>query len=346
MANVNVATTLGSIPADELGIVMTHEHVFSCLEASFSQADDDPVGVMAAAPVAPQLQWWLRCHPMNNRDNLVLESLETAVSEVMTLKLAGGDTLVDVTTVGLAPNPTLLAEVSRRTRVHIIAATGYYTASSYSPSVGKLSVEALADQMRRDLVEGFAGTEIRAGIIGELGVSSSPAPAEQRVLVAAAKVQRELGCAISIHPAWGPDGARLTAQLVEEAGIDPARTVLSHLDNRFRDDVQAFRELAIRGFRLGLDCFGKECYYPHVNQQLPSDADRIRAVLGLLDAGFEKQILLSQDICAKHQLTANGGQGYAHVLRGIRPRLLRGGIKDATLHRILVDNPRALLAGT
>jgi phosphotriesterase-related protein len=346
MTNLGVVTTLGPIPADELGIVMTHEHVFFRLDASFTQSEEDPDGIMSAAQVTPQLQWWLRSHPFNNRDNLVQESLETATSEVMSFKNAGGDTLVDVTTVGLAPKPKLLAEVSRRTGVHIIAATGFYTASSLPQSTVKLSLEMLADHMRRDLTQGIAGSEIRAGIIGELGVSTPPMPVELRVLAAAGKVQQELGCAISIHPAWGPDGAMLTAKLVEEAGIDPARTVLSHLDNRFREDILAMRELADRGFRLGLDCFGKECYYPHVNLQLPSDGDRIRAVLGLLDAGFEKQILLSQDICTKHQLTVNGGQGYAHVLQCVRPRLLRNGIDGATMRRLLVDNPRALLART
>jgi phosphotriesterase-related protein len=200
--------------------------------------------------------------------------------------------------------------------------------------------------MRCDLTKGIAGSGICAGIIGELGVSSPPMPVEHRVLVAAGKVQRELGYAISVHPAWGADGARLTARLVEGAGIDPTRTVLSHLDNRFRDDVSAFRELAARGFWLGLDCFGKECYYPHVNVQLPSDTERIRVVLELLDAGVEKQILLSQDICTKHQLAMNGGQGYAYVLKNIRPRLLRSGVDEATMRRLLVDNPRTLLIRT
>ena len=103
--------------------------------------------------------------------------------EIVThFKTAGGSTLVDVTTVGLAPKPKLLAEVSRRTGVHIIAGTGYYTASSYPASVSELSVEALADEMRRDLLEGLAGGEIRAGILGELGVSSQPMPIELRVL--------------------------------------------------------------------------------------------------------------------------------------------------------------------
>ncbi len=154
MTTGRVTTVLGPVTADDLGVVMTHEHVFCRLDSSFRQADDDPAGVMAAASVVPQLQWWLRSHPYGNRDNLVLDNLETALAEVAMLKAAGGDTLLDVTTVGLGPNPVLLAEVSRRTRVHIIAATGYYMAPSLPPSAPMLPVEALAERVRNQLPEG------------------------------------------------------------------------------------------------------------------------------------------------------------------------------------------------
>jgi phosphotriesterase-related protein len=342
----SVNTALGSLPASQLGVVMTHEHVFFRLDSTFKQADDDPDGHMGAALVEPRLQWWLRGHPSNNRDNLVQDDVDVAVSEVMNLKIAGGDALVDLGSVGVLPEPQplLLSEVSRRTGVHIITGTGYYVGPTHPPFVDTLSVDALADAMRRDLTQGIANSNIRAGIIGELGLSTPPMPVELRVLAAAGKVQRELGYPINIHPVWGRDGAFLTARLADDAGVDPTRTVLSHLDNRFRDDVSGFRELGRRGFVLGLDCFGKECYWPHVNVQLPPDAERIRAVLGLLEGGFEKQILLSQDISTKHQLTRNGGQGYGYLLQCIRPRLLRSGVDEATLRRILVDNPRALLS--
>jgi phosphotriesterase-related protein len=267
------------------------------------------------------------------------------VAEVGAFRAAGGGTLVDVTTVGIAPNPLGLAEVSRRTGVHIVAGTGFYVGASYAPLVGEAPVEALADTLRRELHQGIAGTAVRAGLIGELGVGDPPDDVEWRVLRAAGRVQGETACAVSLHPGWGASGARTAARLAEEAGLDPRRTTLSHLDNRLREDLDAFRELGARGFYLDLDCFGRDLYYPHVDTQLPSDAERIRVLLGLLEAGLERQVLLAQDICFAHELVANGGHGYAHVLRSIRPRLRRAGVSEATLSTILIDNPRRWLAG-
>jgi phosphotriesterase-related protein len=341
----SVTTVLGPVAAGQLGPTMAHEHVFFDLSCYFTPSEDDPGGEWAAAPVTPDRLWWLRTHPMNSRPNLVQDDLESAVAEVAAFGAAGGGTLVDVTTVGIAPNPLGLAEVSRRTGVHIVAGTGYYIGSSYAELVGDASIESLADGLRHELRAGMAGTAVRAGLIGELGVGDPPEPVEWRVLQAAGRVQRETACAVSLHPGWGPPGARTAARLAEEAGLDPRRTTLSHLDNRFREDLAAFREVGARGFFLDLDCFGRDIYYPHLDAQLPSDAERIRVLLGLLDAGLERQVLLAQDICFRHELVASGGYGFAHVLRSIRPRLRRAGMSEATLDTILIDNPRRWLAG-
>jgi phosphotriesterase-related protein len=340
-----VMTVLGPVPATALGATMAHEHVFFDLSCYFSPDPDDVDGALAAAPVAPERRWWLHQHPMSCRANLIQDSVALAVEEVGYFKAAGGGTLVDVTTTGIAPNPLGLVEVARHTGVHLVAGTGFYLAHSYPASVADLSVEALADHLRRELREGMAGTNVRAGLIGELGLSDPPAPVELRVLAAAARVQRELDCAVILHPSWGRAGGLQAALLAEEAQLNPSRTALSHLDNRFRDDVDAYRQVGARGFFLDLDCWGRDAYYPHVDSQLPSDAERMRAVLALLDAGLEAQLLFAQDICFTYELVRYGGHGYAHVLRSIRPRLERCGVRPATIERILVDNPRTWLAG-
>jgi phosphotriesterase-related protein len=340
-----VMTVLGPIPADQLGPTMAHEHVFFDLSAYYTQAEDDPDGAHARAPIAPDELWWLRAHPMNHPENLRHDDLQAATREVGFFAAAGGSTLVDVTTVGIAPNPQGLAEVARRTGVHIVAGTGFYIDSSFPAWVRERSVDELADYLRRELREGIAGTAIRAGLIGELGTGNPPSETEQRILQAAARVQREMGCAVSLHPYWGPEGALAAARVAEGVGLDPSRTTLSHLDNRFRDDVALYRDLARRGFYLDLDCFGRDTYYPHVNEQLPADSERIRVARALLDAGAGDRLLFAQDICFRHELVAYGGYGYAHVLRTIRPRLLRSGVDAAALDQILVTNPRRWLAG-
>ena len=348
VAIAEVMTVLGPVPVGSLGVTLAHEHVFFDLDCYYSQADDDPDGAMAASTVAPERLWWLRAHPMNMRDNLLHRDVDVAVEEVRAFAQAGGGTLVDVTPIGAAPHPAGLIEVARRTGVHIVTGTGFYTGASYAThpaGYGGWSMAQFADHLRRDFEDGIEGSGARAALIGELGVGNPPLPIERRVLEAAARVQRERGCAVTLHPAWGAEGALATARAAEDAGIDPQRTSLSHLDNRFRDDVVAFTELAARGFFLNLDTFGRELYYPHVDTQLPSDADRIRAVRGVLDAGYGDRLLLAQDICFKHELVRYGGHGYAHVLRTIRPRLLRSGVPPAAIHAMLVENPRTWLTG-
>ena len=52
----------------------------------------------------------------------------------------------------------------------------------------------------------------------------------------------------------------------------------------------------------------------------------------------------SADSTPPPQLKANWGQGYGSVIAQFVPKLRYAGVKDATLHKILVDNPRRFLA--
>ena len=47
-------------------------------------------------------------------------------------------------------------------------------------------------------------------------------------------------------------------------------------------------------------------------------------------------------MCNKKQLTANGGGGYAHILKDLVPRLRHLGVTDQDLRTIMEDNPRRL----
>ena len=52
-------------------------------------------------------------------------------------------------------------------------------------------------------------------------------------------------------------------------------------------------------------------------------------LLMLLDEGYERQLLLSQDVCMKMQLRRYGGHGYSHILRHTVPSLRRRGVDRA-----------------
>jgi phosphotriesterase-related protein len=72
---------------------------------------------------------------------------------------------------------------------------------------------------------------------------------------------------------------------------------------------------------------------------------RIEYVKGLIAAGFEDRVLLSQDVCLRSNLAALGGCGYTYVITGFRERLLDAGLSTELVTRFLVDNPRRALTG-
>ena len=119
---------------------------------------------------------------------------------------------------------------------------------------------------------------------------------------------------------------------------------MSHLDERFRDDRALYRRLARTGAVFGFDTFGREIYYDGRLRQHPSDTQRIEILSDILALDLGDRITLAQDICLKHELAGFGGQGYAHVLENIVPRMIIAGIPEAAIDKMLVENPARLLA--
>jgi phosphotriesterase-related protein len=56
---------------------------------------------------------------------------------------------------------------------------------------------------------------------------------------------------------------------------------------------------------------GMDFFYADQGVQCPSDEDNVRAIAGLIDAGFVERILLSQDVFLKMMPTRHVGFGYA-----------------------------------
>ncbi|MCI0421406.1 MAG: phosphotriesterase-related protein, partial [Acidobacteria bacterium] len=76
----------------------------------------------------------------------------------------------------------------------------------------------------------------------------------------------------------------------------------------------------------------------------PLDA-HIEAIRRQIDKGLLKNLLFSQDVCSLKQLVANGGYGYAHIIRNVLPKLRAAGVTAGQIDEITVQNPRRLLAG-
>jgi phosphotriesterase-related protein len=338
-----VRTVLGDVTADALGPTLAHEHLMIDLCCYWQPGDDEE---LASQPVSFDNLARVRHSPWASRDNLLLDDLEVAIREVAAFKQAGGGAIIDVTCRGIGRDLQALRLIATRTGVHVVGATGYYIAASHPPGLAARSIEDVASELVGDITEGVGATGIRAGVIGEVGAGTYPMTSGERlVLVAAARAQRQTGAAIVAHPTPGSvESAFEIATVLGDAGARMDKVVISHLDERFRGDVQAFRRLAGTGCLFGFDTFGREMYFAARKRQHPSDADRITTILALADAGLADRIVVAQDICLKIELESLAGQGYARIMRETLPRLRHEGLDDALIHGLLVTTPARVFA--
>ena len=339
----NAQTVLGKVSPETLGPTMTHEHLLINFVCSFLEPEEATQREMAYQPISLQNLGWIRYNWLSNLDNLIMTDESEATQEAMRYKLAGGATMVDATTLGIGRDPLALARIARATGLTIIMGTGYYVGSVHPADMGDRPDSDVAGQMVRELTEGVGDTGVRAGIIGEIGCSWPLMDTERKVLRAAATAQRETGAAILIHPGRNEHAPKEVIEVLSEAGADISRTIIAHIDRTIANP-DVLRDLARTGCYLEYDLFGVESsFYPHKTIDMPSDAQRIDFIKGLIADGYRERIVVSHDICFKARWVKYGGQGYAHIMENIVPRMHSKGMSEEDIQSILVENPKRVL---
>ncbi len=337
MVQPAVMTVTGQIAPEALGVTLMHEHVLCDLTNPVRRGEP-----RVDLPISLENRHELDYRPMVPGHH-VLTDMAVAAHDLAAFWDAGGHTILDLTTGGLAPDPGRLAELSRRTGVAIVLGAGFYTDAYVDEDTRALSAEGLADMIEEQLMEGAWGTDIRCGLIGEIGVSWPMTPFEERALVAAALAQRRTGAAINVHPGRHPDACGQICDVLERKGADLARVVMSHMDRTYPEDVDAVVALARRCV-VEYDFFGIETsnYWMGV-VDLPNDWMRLRAIRSLFDAGLGDRVCISHDICTRTRLIRNGGHGYRHILVNVRPLMQDRGWSTGEIEGLLVETPRRLL---
>lgn len=301
-----VQTVTGEVAPDRLGLVLPHEHIY--LDGFTTALSPD----------------------------LILDDPRTAREELQRFLDAGGKTIVELTIHGLNPDPIGLRSVSEELGVMIVAGTGLYWERFYPSWVQGMSVADLSRMLVGEIETGIAGTDVKAGIIGEIGSGNrAVSPAEEAVFRAAAAAQRETGVPISTHAPFGRVG-RLQVQVLEDAGADLSRVVIGHVDTVH--DVDYHEELVRRGVWIAYDTIGR--------LDSGTDDQRADAVVEMVHRGHADRILISSDTCRRSHLHAYGGHGYDHVITSFLPRLERRGLDQKTLDLLTRENPRRLLSRT
>lgn len=352
-----VITVLGAIEREQVGICSPHEHLLvDVRDAYWRMPDDKTLRDFALADIEITNLYLLRRHFVQSRQNLVLDDLDLAIAELHKFAELGGRTVVDVTPSDIGRNPHALAEASRRSTVNIVAGCGHYVHLAHPKGLDETSIESIAEHMIRDLEEGMDGTDIRAGIIGEIGTSHPLHPTEEKVLRAAARAQHATGAALTIHLHPPSRAALEVIAILGDEGADLSRVVmghvdiaLGHLDATTEQVLEYHAEIARRGCYLEYDTCGfPDAYMPRTDFYnafwFPSDRERAEAIARLFDMGFGNQILIAQDVCHKHHLTRYGGYGYGHILREFVGSLRDYGLGRAELDLLLTVNPARMLA--
>ncbi len=336
---MSVMTVTGPISSGSLGTVLSHEHLLIDLTNQFREFDDPEKRRISRQKVCMSNLGVLRRNPYALRDNLLLDDLELAVEEALFFKRAGGTTIVDCTSLGINRDPKKLRDMALATGLNIIAGSGCYTYDTRQAET--------ADGIARDLTVGMDGTDIKAGVIGEIGTSAPIHPDEKKNLLEAAMAFRQVRAAIYVHTfPWARAGLEAVDILVDQ-GVDPAKIAICHIDVEF--DMEYIKALLKKGVFVEFDNFGKEFYIDVADRDFAGgifarDIERVQAIKELLDLGYAQQILISNDICLKCLLRHYGGWGYDHILRNVVPMMLDNGIARDTVDVLLRENPKILLS--
>ncbi len=346
MSAGKVRTVLGDVDPDTLGRTMMHEHLLIGFMRWRNEAGNlsmrsnpDP---RADQPINLANRYWVAFYG-RHPDEYRLDDEEMAIAEAERFGNAGGGTIVDVSNPDLTRQPQALQRISRATGLHLVMGCGRYVGSNHPLDMDQRTDDELAQEMIGDVTEGADGTDIRSGIIGEIGTEYPVSKNEQRSLEAAAAAQRETGAAVSIHPGRDRKAPLKVMDILTHAGCDASRCIMGHLD-RTLFSSEDLLDLAATGCYLEYDLFGQESsYYAHAPIDMPNDAMRINYIRDLIEAGYGDRIIVSQDICQKSNLTSYGGHGYAHILDNVVPVMLRKGMTEIDIDRILIHNPACAL---
>lgn len=120
---------------------------------------------------------------------------------------------------------------------------------------------------------------------------------------------------------------------------------MSHVDRTIYH-WGSLKKLAETGCYLEYDLFGLETsYYPFVPLgYMPNDVQRMEQIERLIAEGYGDRVLLAHDIGFKHRLVRYGGHGLEHILRNIVPRMRLRGLTEEQINKMLVENPKRVLA--
>ncbi len=305
-----VRTVLGDISPDALGRCYAHEHVII-----------DPSYTTQLFP------------------EILLPSVDHAVRELGDFKAAGGGAMIDCMPCDAGRNVEKLAEISRRSGVHLVAPTGLHRVRFYPEGHWRFgrSQERLAELFVEEIERGIdandcAGPDVRrtgyrAGILKIASDGHDLDDAERTAFEAVASAHRRTGCPVITHCEAGR-GAEQVAFLASR-DVEPRHVVLSHTDRH--PDPAYHRAL----FRTG--AFVE---YDRVFRAKLDDANPTLKLFVAMVKEFPQQVMLGTDGARpSYWRSYGGGPGLDYLLREFSERARALGVTGGELDQVFVKNP-------
>ncbi len=340
-----VQTVLGPIDPNKLGATLMHEHA--------PLIDWSELYELPAAPIAPIREESL------TRTTKLLDRFHDSIADA-----DGPGAIVECTPIRVGRYPDLLVDLAKRTKVHVIACTGFWCEAmapqhpwALRMGLSKGGVKKIAKLYIREITEGMEDpsgdwgksfTNVKVGII-KCATSNYMRPSERKCHIAAAIASQETGCPITTHTTDG--GGLEQAQLFLKNGASPERIIIGHqgnLDDREHDEAHEYhRQITALGCYVQFDRVGHHEKY--ANEKIS------RQIKLLVDAGFAKQILLSHDHgpyfyedYANPKKSKSGWKkndsDFTVVTTGLVKAMKAVDVSQAEIHTMLVENPKRVLA--
>jgi phosphotriesterase-related protein len=309
-------TVLGPISPDELGFTLPYEHIFADLTIF-------PGGITIGGADAV-------FNPVLHR--------EIMIEEFKAFQAVGGKSLVELTCRNMGGDIRAVQRVAEATGLNVIAGCGWYRESYMEHDIYYRPTDELAEGLIYEIEHGLDGTDIRPGIIGEIGHEYSHkhfSAKEERCLRVVAKAQRRTGLAITTHLPKGGIGFELL-DILGEYDVPPDRVIVGHSD--IFKDGEYHAALMKRGAYVQYDNIGYGYEGPR------GESDLINLIARLVRQGYVERILLSHDILRRSRLKHYGGDGFDYLITQFLPKLNAMGVSDEAIHTMTVENPKRVLA--
>ncbi|NJN98245.1 MAG: esterase [Anaerolineales bacterium] len=293
-------TTLGPKTADELGLILPHEHIF----VEFRPPDHPGHAVAEVADVVALM-----------------------APEVKKVQALGVTAMVDCTPVGVGRRADTLMAVSEATGMPLVAPTGIYR-EPWVPAWGQAASEAeLTEWMLSELQGEIEGSGVQAGWIklsvGDDGITDC----EAKILRAAARAGKETNAVIGVHTKRGRV-VRDQLNIIEAAGYTAERFIWIHTQSD--PDFNLHLEMARRGAWLEYDGIGTgddEYYLEHIQRVL--DAGLVDQMMLSHDRGWYDPAKPGGGV----------PKPFTYLFEEFMPKLATAGVDEATIHHLMHDNP-------